>query len=310
MVRSLVMGIVLASIGGSVPSRDVRETAFAVPDAVPDAVPGTVPNAVRDTTFTVPAGARVVVHNPDGDIQVRGSDGRRGRARMDDEDHGVVELRRRGDSFEIRPAYGGGDMVVELPADVILEVMGSDGDISIRGFRSSVVAETFDGSIFVDGGTVVAVHSVDGDVRVRNVTTSVTVDMGDGDAHVRGVRGPVVVNAIDGELVVEDADTRSLVLNTISGDLWYSGRVHEGGDYELATHDGDVTFAIAEGIGATISVFTYDGALLPSFPIQLRGAIGSNAEFTLGNGSARVKLESFDGNIHLIRPGERSPDNR
>jgi len=259
MYESLIIGLLLVSFGSPDPAV-----------------------AARDTTFTVPGGARVTIYNPDGDIQVLASDG----------------------------PYGDGDMIVELPADVTLEILGGDGNILIRGFRGSIVAETFDGDVLVDGGTVVAVHSVDGDVRVRNVSASVTVDMGDGDAHIRNVGGPIVVNGIDGDLVVENADARAVVLNTISGSLRYEGRVYEEGEYALATHDGDVTFAIAEGVGATISVLTYDGVLLPSFPLQLRGSVGSVAEFTLGNGSARIRLESFDGNIHLIRPGERSPDNR
>ena len=173
---------------------------------------------------------------------------------MEDEDDAGISLRHRGDAFEIRPAYGDGDMIVELPADVTLEILGGDGNIVIRGFRGSIVAETFDGDVVVDGGTVVTVHSVDGDVSIRNVSASVTVDMGDGDAHIRDVDGPIVVNGIDGDVVVENADARAVVLNTISGSLWYEGRVYEGGEYELATHDGDVTFAIAEGVGATISV--------------------------------------------------------
>jgi len=167
MYESLIIGLLLVSFGSPDPAV-----------------------AARDTTFTVPGGARVTIYNPDGDIQVLASDGPRGRALMEDEDDAGIRLRRRGDTFEIRPAYGDGDMIVELPADVTLEILGGDGNILIRGFRGSIVAETFDGDVLVDGGTVVAVHSVDGDVRVRNVSASVTVDMGDGDAHIRNVGGP------------------------------------------------------------------------------------------------------------------------
>lgn len=275
------------------------------------ALSGTDPGVVsRDTTFTVPEGARVRIYNPDGDIHVRATDGRLGRATVEDGEDGGVAMRRRDGAFEIRPAYGDGDMLIELPADVTLEVFGGDGDIAVRGFRGSVVVETFDGNVMVNGAATAAIHLVDGDVELRNVTVSTTIDMGDGDAHLRNVAGPIAVNGIDGDVVVTEGDSRAVALSTISGSLRYDGRVYEGGEYELGTHDGDVTFAIAEGVGAKVSVFTYDGALIPSFPLQLRGAIGSVAEFTLGNGSAQVKLESFDGNIFLIRPGERSPDNQ
>jgi hypothetical protein len=287
MIETLLLGLFAVAWGGSEP-----------------AVAG------RDTTFVVPAGAQVQIFNADGDILVRAVDGGRGRALIEDEDDGHLRVRRSGNVFEIRPVYGDGDMLVELPAGVSLEVFGGDGDIEVRGFRGSVVVETFDGDVVLNGASIAVVRSVDGDVLVRDVSGSVTVDMGDGEASLNGVGGPIVVNGIDGDIAVRNADARAVVLSTISGSLFYDGEVYEGGEYELATHDGDVTFALPEGVGATVSVFTYDGALIPSFPLQLRGAIGSVAEFTLGNGSAQVRLESFDGNIHLIRPGERSPDNR
>lgn len=266
--------------------------------------------ATAQQEFPVPPGARVTVTNHDGDIVIRAGSGREGWAELDgDEDEDGIAVRRSGDAIRIEPRYGdGGDMFVTLPGDVSLEIVGVDGDVTVSGFSSSIVVETFDGEVNIEGALVVAVRSIDGDVWVRDVDEAVTIDAGDGDVDVQEVRGPVTVNGIDGDIVIRDADARAVNVSTISGNLWYDGRVYDGGAYRLGTHDGDVTFAVPQGVGATISVLTYDGALLPSFPLQMRGSTGSIAEFTLGDGSAKVQLESFDGNIHLIRPGERSPD--
>ncbi len=69
-----------------------------------------------------------------------------------------------------------------------------------------------------------------------------------------------------------------------------------------------MTFSVPEGSGLTVSIATFDGSLHPSFPVTLRGGIGQLTEFTIGDGSARVELETFDGDIYLIRPGERTPE--
>lgn len=263
----------------------------------------------QDVTFDVPSGAHVVIRNTDGDIHVEAVRGREGRAGFTDEDDARVSVQVSGSSIRIEPTWtDGDDLAVFLPADVQLEIVGVDGDVRIVGFRGDILAEVFDGDVLVDGGAVVSVRSVDGDVTVRDVEGPLSIDVGDGDTTVSGIGGDVVVNGVDGDITVRETDARQVSLQTISGNLWYDGRVYEGGEYRLGTHDGDVTFAVPEGIGASLSVLSYDGELIPSFPLQMRGATGSIAEFTLGNGSARVQLASFDGNIHLIRPGERSPD--
>jgi len=266
--------------------------------------------APGDTTFTVPAGAKVEIVSPSGDIEVRAGGGREARVLADGESD-RVRVRRSGNVVRIEPLFfryeDDADLVIRLPADVSIDIQGGSGDITLAGFRTAITIQALDGDIEVDGGGAVSIHSVDGDVRVVDATGPVAIEMGDGDATLVGVGGPIIVHGIDGNITVLRGDASEVALATVSGDLRYDGRVYADGDYELATHDGDVTFAIGEGIGARVSVLTYDGALIPSFPLQLQGSVGSIAEFTLGSGSARVQLESFDGDIHLIRPGERSP---
>ena len=62
-------------------------------------------------------------------------------------------------------------------------------------------------------------------------------------------------------------------------------------------------------VSFTPLLFTHlPSSLLPSFPIQFRGGRLRGGEFTVGDGSAAIALKSFDGDILLIRPGERVPD--
>ena len=75
----------------------------------------------------------------------------------------------------------------------------------------------------------------------------------------------------------------------------------------IATQTAEYVKAV-EGTGARISVSTFDGELVPSFPVQFRGGRLRGGEFTVGDGSAAIALKSFDGDILLIRPGERVPD--
>lgn len=296
-VIKLTTGALLAMLAPlSTPS-----TAGTVDTTVPAGVPA-------DTTFTVPAGARLVIENRSGDIEVVATDGREARLLVDGEARGG-DVYRSGSVIRVsaRRGWSDADLSLRVPRDVEIEIDGAEGDIRVRGFERGVTVETVEGDIDIDAAGAVSAHSVDGDIRIRDVRGPVSVNTGDGDTRLERVGGPISVQGIDGDIVVVGARASEVVLSTVGGDVWYEGIVDPRGEYELATHDGDVTFAIPDGTGAQVSVFTWDGSLIPSFPIQLRGTLGSVAEFTLGSGSARVKLESFDGDIHLIRPGERSP---
>ena len=80
---------------------------------------------------------------------------------------------------------------------------------------------------------------------------------------------------------------------------WSSGR------YALSTHNGDVTVTVAEGTSASVSVSTFNGEFESAFPVTLTETRkGKRFNFTIGGGSAQVTLESFQGTIQLVRPGE------
>ena len=48
---------------------------------------------------------------------------------------------------------------------------------------------------------------------------------------------------------------------------------------------------------------SFQGDFESAFPVTITERHGKRFEFTLGNGSARVELESFSGTIRLVRPG-------
>ena len=200
------------------------------------------------------------------------------------------------------------DLSVWLPRDVHLTVTGRESNITVVGLiRGDVQASTADGDVEIDGAARVNVSALDGDVQLAN-TGPASVNVADGDVWIDRVTGEVTVNGIDADIVVTNADVQALSLSAVDGDLWYDGAVYKGGSYSFSTHDGDVTFALPEGAGASIAVSTFDGELIPSFPVQFRGGRLRAGEFTVGDGSAAVTLRSFDGDILLIRPGERTPD--
>lgn len=265
-----------------------------------------------DTTFAVDRGARLSIDVNAGSVEIQAWDRSEVRVRWAESDEGGVEVTQSGSVIRIRPRGFLEDEDVELvftiPTSMAVQISSLEGDIRVSGTRGSVAAETIEGDVEIrEAAGTVAVQTVQGDVEIVGVRGAVAVDSGEGDIRLSQIDGPIAAEGIDGEILLRGIDSDAVEVSTVDGDVWYDGTVRDGGAYSLVTHDGDVTFTVPEGSGLTVSVSTFDGSLRPSFPVTLRSAVGQLTQFTIGSGSARVELETFDGDIYLIRPGERSP---
>src|SRR5437764_711492 len=78
-------------------------------------------------------------------------------------------------------------------------------------------------------------------------------------------------------------------------------------DYEITV---PAAMALAlSGAYTDISVATFDGDVSACYPVQLVGPKTKHPfSFTIGSGSARLELESFNGDIRLCRPGQLAKD--
>lgn len=270
-----------------------------------------------DTVISVHSGDRVLVRAHSGSVTVRTWDRDAARVDAGAGSGGRLEIRRDGSVLSIRTGHDGaahgGDVPVHLtltvPPTVPLDIQAPFADIVVEGIREKVRAESVEGHIRVRGGAgLVSVHTVEGDIRIegsRGVTQANTVD---GNVRISGVTGDVTADAVDGDVWLEALDSRNVRANTVDGQIVFDGRIHDDGIYRLGTHDGDVVARIPEGTNATVTVATYDGDFVSSFPVSLQGSrAGNRFEFSLGTGAARLELQSFDGEIRLLRPGDPLP---
>ena len=173
-------------------------------------------------------------------------------------------------------------------------VAGS-GDVEVTAVKHARRSDPDDVKIEVvqheDGVTICAVYPSDG--RREN-----TCDAGKG-GH---------MNVQDNDVTVDftvrvPAGVRFLG-NTVNGDVSYDGTIKDGGRYRFTTHDGDLRVSVPEKASVTVTVSTFDGDFSACFPVQLSRKSKHRFDLTIGAGSARVELESFNGDIHLCRPGQ------
>ncbi len=263
-----------------------------------------------DTTVAVKAGTRLELGNFGGSIAV--STWSKNAVRIVAEHSSRVQIRieNSGSALGVEARHSRGlpstvDYKITVPKAMALDLSGVSTDVSVENSEGEVKIESVQGEVSVTGGTrSVSASSVEGEVHIRGASGRVTCSSVNGAVHIEKTTGPVAASSVNGEIVLESIDSKEVDASTINGTVSYAGVILEGGSYRFSTHNGDVGVAIPEKTNATISVATFSGDFSSDFKIQLSETRhGKRFNFTLGNGGARIELESFQGSIHLRRPG-------
>ncbi|MEJ2503154.1 MAG: DUF4097 family beta strand repeat-containing protein [Gemmatimonadota bacterium] len=201
------------------------------------------------------------------------------------------------------------DTIVPVDQDTRLEVENFRGEVVVRAWGRDQVSVEADldrdeGLDVVRTGTVLRVRprrsggfeERDARGRVEAVSVNEEVTLSD-------VEGEIYVETTNGDISIENVRSGSTRATTVNGDIDYAGSIEGDGHYVFATHNGDLSVTVPENANATVSVSTYHGEFESDFPVRLTGTTRDRQfNFTLGSGSARVELESFNGEIMLRRP--------
>jgi hypothetical protein len=265
-----------------------------------------------DTTVSVRQGQRLDFGNFGGSIVIKSWRQNAIRVRASHSSRTRIHVSTEGPTVSIRPQGRGGPKFVDydllVPAWMPISIQGSpSSDVTIEGTEAEVSVETVEGSIRVVGGTGnITLHSVEGDIVLESTKGHVEVNTVDGSVEVRDGSGDIKAETVDGDITLLGITSADVDVNTVDGSIEYEGSIQDRGRYRLSTHDGDVTISIPEKANATISVSTFSGSVDASFPLTIMGSTPTRHRFTftLGSGSARVELESFDGTLRLRRPGD------
>ena len=93
------------------------------------------------------------------------------------------------------------------------------------------------------------------------------------------------------------------------GEIEFTGRMVEGGQYTFFTHDGDVFLSLVPPVNLDATVLTYDGEFTSDFPVRASSfRSGEGIQFRTGSGGTRLQIETFKGEIRLRRQREGGTD--
>jgi DUF4097 and DUF4098 domain-containing protein YvlB len=264
-----------------------------------------------DTTVQVERGQRLEVNAFAGEIAVTAWNRDAVRVEADAEGPSGVEIDRNATTVSVRTSGrrgppSGVNLRISAPAWMPLDLSGVNTEIVVAGTRAAIAAETVHGDVSAKGGEgLVVLRSVQGGVSLTGAKGRLEVHSVNADVEVSASAGEVTAETVNGDVSLSRVDATSVTATSLNGDVAYDGPIRNNGRYALSTHNGDVTVSVAEGTSASVSVSTFNGEFASAFPVTLTETRkGKRFSFTLGGGSAQVTLESFQGSIELVRPGQ------
>lgn len=215
----------------------------------------------------------------------------------------IPVLVREGRRVQLQPRRGArdADVVVELPSWMPVSIRSRDLDVSMTRNEAEIRIEVLSGDIRIDGVSgAVEARTVNGEVEVRGTEGDLELSTADGDVRVVGHRGLLRVESTDGDLTLRDIEGRDVAASTLDGDVEFEGAVTGNGSLELSAHDGDVMVGLPAAVQADVEVSTFHGEFTSDFRVQAAGfRAGEPLRFQIGDGGARIRLRSFDGDISI-----------
>jgi DUF4097 and DUF4098 domain-containing protein YvlB len=302
-----VVGLALAPQAAS--AQDRANDAEQAPIQARPGGPESAPRTNQDVP--VAKGARLVLTNNAGEVVVRSWDRDVVKVEASHSDREVVDVQTADQTVRIRSRATKGpsgliDYRLTVPRWMPVNLTGSYLEAAIEGTSAEVTVETVHGNVRVVGGSgAVSVRSVMGTISVDKASGRVQATTVNEGIRLTNVTGDMTAETTNGDVVIENAQGSSLEASTVNGDITFNGTIRDGGAYRFTTHSGDILAGLGGAANATVFVRTFQGDFSSDFPIQLPDGQGDGGSkrfnFTLGTGSARIEVQSFNGDIHLAR---------
>lgn len=264
--------------------------------------------AHTDTTLAVRPGSRLEVSNFGGAVAV--SSWGKNAVRIE-ADHGsrttvqieTIERGLRVATSGRRGPPGSVEFQITVPTWMSVVVTGPFSDVSVAGTRSDIRVETVKGDVHVEGGSgFISLSTVQGLVNLARSQGRIRLSSINDGVTASDVKGQLRVETVNGDVTLERIDADAVDANSVSGDLSFSGPLHNPGRYRLQTHSGEIRMLLPDKPNADVAMETYSGDFETDFDVHVDELQGNKRfEFTLGTGGPLLDLQAFSGSIRLLR---------
>ena len=196
------------------------------------------------------------------------------------------------------------EIMLPQRASVEIESVSADVDVQQVAGRKLEVSSV-SGAVVVTASSPheASFENVSGDTTLRITSAKVNAQSVSGDLHLSGgLTGDIDLEAVSGNLELGAKDLDRLEVSTVSGDAILSAGLRAGGTIKAETLSGELKLQMPRATGAKLHVETFSGDIRsPSGHVDREEhGPGASLDTTIGDGRARIDLESFSGDVQLI----------
>jgi hypothetical protein len=198
------------------------------------------------------------------------------------------------------------DLDIQVPAGATVWVKTTAASVEIEDITGGVDVYTVSGDVRFQGEPQqLYAESMGGEVSIDGNSSSIKAKTGKGPITFRGTADDVTLKTVGGRILVNGPSLKRGYFESVTGDIVFDGALEPGSSVGFQTHSGRVEMTLPRDAGADCLVTTIEGALQVDFDVpgalERDGAQGPEREFTIGDGGAQVKIQTFDGPVAIRR---------
>ena len=226
-----------------------------------------------------------------------------------------------GDQFYAGGGYTGAKMFIEsandrnpkptnleiwVPARARLWVKTATAPIDVDGVDGGLDLYTVSATIEVTGNPhELNAEAIDGDIHITGSPAWLRAKSASGAITFRGSSSDAGFSTVSGVVKVEGGPFERTRIETVTGNVSFSGRVERSGTVDFDTHSGSVDIAVPEKTGASFSVVSIAGTITNNVSrgVPTAGRFGRGSELTteIGDPGAKISVRTFKGAVTLRR---------
>jgi len=290
-------------------------TALAVLAALALVASAPAAAASRDVDQTVKAArdGRVSVENIAGSIRVEGWD--KGEVQVTGtlgDDVEDLQIKDEGSRTRIKVVYPkkkhsineGADLVIKVPRGSSVEVECVSAPVSVDGVEGDLDLSSISGDVTAAGKCrSVEAETISGDLKVDCDAPKITVHSISGRVTAFGGKAAVEAQSVSGDIELEFDTFQELTVESVSGDADVEGALDPDGTFKFDLHGGDVSLTVPADVSADFRAETFSGDIVNDFGAKSdrtsKFTPGSSLEFETGGGGARVRINTFSGDVAI-----------
>lgn len=193
---------------------------------------------------------------------------------------------------------------VHVPKRAALELESVSADIEVSGIAESdrIKVESVSGDVQIQASVAdLVASSVSGDLNFQGRVQRARADTVSGDFRLRDVQETLNIETVSGDARIVDSSLAQIDAGSVSGDLEFDVELLGNARVAIETMSGEVTLILPSGLNASVNAESFSGSLRSDFQLDIsdQKGPGSTMRGKLGSGDARIRMESFSGDIRL-----------